>query len=663
MAGKKKSRGTMFQVPLPGLLPETDWRPPAMSELPSSWADAKMVAIDIETCDPDLGNLGPGVRRGAFICGVSFKIDDHPRAYYLPVRHQGGDNLDPEHVMNYLADQAKVFRGQLVGCNLDYEFDFLTQEGVDFLGGPCVAADVATADAVIYELHSSYALDAILGRRGIPLKDERHLRAVAAHYGADPKSNSSVKSVIWRMRGRDAGAYAEYDVVAPLEVYKQQLRELEAPGPDGGPSLWKAWLLEQEVTKALVRLTRRGVRIDEDKLGEIEVWARQQEAEAWAQVKHFTDIDIMVGQGNQKTLLVRALRAIGASPGKTPTGQDQVNDQLLSSIDHPAAKAILRGKKMDKLRGFFCKSMREYMVRGRIHCTYNQTRRSQFDKDANDDSQRGTSSYRLSAVDPNLQQQPARHPEIGPLWRSIFVPEPGEEWVSSDFSSQEPRFGVHFATLLRLEGGPEAAQAYRENPRMDFHEKTSKITGQKRKDAKETFLARMYLMGGARFCERMGLPIAYKEVHGKMIKVAGPEGQKMLDQIDNAAPWANRLGKIAMRKAERVGMVRLVDGHRCHFEKMPDGSYYKAYKAGNKIIQGSAAIQMKLALVAADRAGLPTNLSVHDELCMSARNREQMRNLRDVMEGALQLEAPSVVDLEVGPNWGHCVKINLDGEK
>ena len=85
---------------------------------------------------------------------------------------------------------------------------------------------------------------------------------------------------------------------------------------------------------------------------------------------------------------------------------------------------------------------------------------------------------------PNLQQVPARHEVIGPLVRSLFLPEEGELWASCDFSSQEPRLLVHYATLLGLPGSEVMQAAYLKDPRTDFHQMVADMAGIKRKQAK-----------------------------------------------------------------------------------------------------------------------------------------------------------------------------------
>ena len=122
----------MTQIPL--FEPASDWRAPELSSLPS-WKGAKRVCVDIETRDPQLLKLGPGVRRDGYIVGVSFAIEDGP-CHYLPVAHEAGGNLPKEHVFQYLRDQAAVYRGLgtvIAGANLGpYDLDFLEEAGISF---------------------------------------------------------------------------------------------------------------------------------------------------------------------------------------------------------------------------------------------------------------------------------------------------------------------------------------------------------------------------------------------------------------------------------------------------------------------------------------------------------------------------------------------------
>jgi DNA polymerase I-like protein with 3'-5' exonuclease and polymerase domains len=139
---------------------------------------------------------------------------------------------------------------------------------------------------------------------------------------------------------------------------------------------------------------------------------------------------------------------------------------------------------------------------GRIHAHINQIR--------SDDG--GTVSGRISMSNPNLQQIPARDPELGPMIRSLFLPEEGEQWAAIDFSQQEPRILVHYAHVygqtrgIELEKAAEFVDAYQSDPDMDFHTMVAEMAKVKRKQAKTINLAMMYGMGVNKLAEQLDIP-------------------------------------------------------------------------------------------------------------------------------------------------------------
>ena len=203
----------MTQAPLSFMLPDVGrWDIPEVSSLPS-WSSAGRVAVDLETKDPNLTKLGPGVRRDGKVVGISFAIEDGP-GFYLPIAHEGGDNLDPSKVWAYLRDQARTFRGDLVGANLQYDLDYLWENDVVFQ--PRFHRDVQIAEPLIDELQFEYGLNAIAARYNLVGKDEEALRHAAESFGVNPKKE------LWKLPGRFVAQYAIQDVRLPLEILRQQ---------------------------------------------------------------------------------------------------------------------------------------------------------------------------------------------------------------------------------------------------------------------------------------------------------------------------------------------------------------------------------------------------------------------------------------------------------
>jgi len=642
---------------LPLFMPSSTWSPPSMDALPS-WASAKRIGLDVETRDDHLKKLGIGVRRGGYITGISFTIEDGP-SHYLPIRHAGGDNLDEAAVLRYIRDQCRTFTGDIVGANLQYDLDYLMEEGVEF---PEVRyfRDVQVADPLIYELHDRYSLDAIAKRHGLPGKDESKLQEAARDFGIKAKGG------MWQLPARFVGQYAEADTQLPLLILRKQERIID------DNDLWDIYNLESRVTPVLVKMRRRGVRVDEVQLEKVEAWALAQESEALELVRHQTGHRVAVGDVWKADALAPALEALGIKLNNTAAGKVSIDKDMLAGIDHPVAKALAWARKTNKLRTTFAASVRTHMVNGRIHCTFNQIAREDEEGDM-----QGARYGRLSCVMPNLQQQPARD-EFSAEWRKIYIPEEGQLWAANDYSQQEPRWTTHYAAVMKLSRAEEAAAKYRDDPTTDNHSMMAELTGLPRKQAKNIYLGLCYGEGGAKLCRDLGLPTRWALASGRgrdrkmdyfedreaamaarrelqdgyVFEAAGEEGQIVLDKFDQRAPFIRKLAKKAEEKAKTHGFILTGGGRRLHFPQRADGSYDWAHKALNRIIQGTSADQTKKALVELDRQGFYLQLQVHDEIDGSVQSPEEAEAIAEVMRTVMTAEVPFRVDTELGSSWG-----------
>ena len=634
---------------LPLFEPPTTWEPTPVDQLPS-WENAKRVAIDIETFDPTLKKLGPGVRRGAFIAGVSFAIEDGP-AYYLPMRHLGGGNLPPEKVEEYLKDQSSKFSGDLCGANLQYDLDFLAEVSVEFQSVRFMR-DVQLAEPILDELQTSYSLSAIAARYNIPGKDEVLLAQAGQAY-----SLKDLKADLWKLPARFVAPYGIQDSCLVLQLLRKQERRID------DEELWKVYDLESKLQVVLLRMKRRGVRFSHARLDEVERWSFAEEEKALAQVAGATGVRVALGDVWRADALAPVLKAIGVEVPLTPkTKKPSIKKDVLDDLHHPVVDAILRARKVNKLRTTFVASIREHAIGDRLHCTYNQLR---VQKDEDSANLTGAAYGRLSCEHVNLQQQPARDPELGPLWRSIYIPEDGAFWASLDYSQQEPRILTHFAEVTKCRGAWEAAERYRNNPATDNHTMTAQMIhpnwasfdekSQKllRTEAKEIFLGRCYGMGDAKLCHQLDLETEWRidSRSGLMREYAGPEGRAIIDQFNNAVAYVGKLAQKCQNSAEKHGYVRTVGGRKCRFPKGPDG-YEWTQKALNRVVQGSSADQMKLAMVQADAAFFPLGLQVHDELGLSLNTPQDVEELSRIMRDAITFTVPMRVVAKCGPSWG-----------
>jgi DNA polymerase I-like protein with 3'-5' exonuclease and polymerase domains len=313
----------------------------------------------------------------------------------------------------------------------------------------------------------------------------------------------------------------------------------------------------------------------------------------------------------------------------------------------------VEARELNKTHGTFLEPYLKFSEKdGRIHPHVNQMR--------NEDG--GTVTGRLSMTSPNLQQVPARHEVIGPMVRGLFLPEEDEIWAANDFSSQEPRLLVHYATLLDLPGAEKMAEAYRNDPGTDFHQMVADLAGIKRKAAKTIGLGLMYGMGKQKLANSLELPL--------------DEASELISVFHQKVPFLRGTVDAVMRRIEHPtsgGSIRTLLGRKCRFPLWEPVEYgvnkalpYEqavaeygrrvkragTYKGLNRLIQGSAADQTKAAMVALKKAGFNLLLQVHDEVALSVKNIEEAKAAAEVMVKAVNLEVPSRVDVETGQSWG-----------
>lgn len=278
-------------------------------------------------------------------------------------------------------------------------------------------------------------------------------------------------------------------------------------------------------------------------------------------------------------------------------------------------------------------------------------------------------SGRLSMNSPNLQQIPARDPEIGPMIRSLFLPEEGEQWAAIDYSQQEPRILVHYAHVygqsrnLPLEGASDFVEAYNDDPNTDFHTMVAEMTNIPRKQAKTINLGLMYGMGVGKLSEQLDISM--------------DDAKGLISQYHKRVPFVKGLMNGVMKRLNdkaSSGSIRSILGRKCRFDKWEPDTFamnkampyqeavqeYGAttrlkraytYKALNRLIQASAADMTKQAMVNLYKEGLVPLTQIHDEIAMSVKDKEQARFIADIMSTAVPLEVPNLCDIEIGPSW------------
>jgi DNA polymerase I-like protein with 3'-5' exonuclease and polymerase domains len=429
----------------------------------------------------------------------------------------------------------------------------------------------------------------------------------------------------------------------------------------GKQGLWDIVNLELDLLPCLVDMTYRGVRVDMDKTERTRDALLKREAELHKEIKRQAGFGVEIWAAQS---LSKAFDELGIAYPKTEKGAPSFTKTFLAEQQHPFAKLIVDARNINKTSGTFINNILKYCNKdGRIHGHINQNRSDQG----------GTVSGRLSMNNPNLQQIPARDPELGPMIRSLFLPEEGEQWAAIDFSQQEPRILVHYAHVygkargIPLQGAKDFVQKYNDDPNTDFHTMVAEMAGIGRKQAKTINLGMMYGMGVNKLADQLDIPVE--------------EAKSLINQYHDRVPFVKGLMNGVMNRLnekDASGSIRSILGRKCRFDLWEPDSFamHKAlpyrdaikeygdttrlkraftYKALNRLIQASAADMTKQAMVNIYKMGRIPLVQVHDEIAMSVKDKNDAMQIAQIMESAVPLEVPNKCDVEIGPSWGEAV--------
>lgn len=638
------------------LLPvRSTWVPPA--EYPSL-AGCQRICLDVETRDEQLADLGPGDvrdRKENYIVGLALGTDDG-RRFYFPVRHDGGGNMDAAQTFGWARDALNSFAGEVVGARIIYDLGFLANEGVTLLNVKRFR-DIQIAEPLLDEHRLSYNLDTLAKVYLGAGKDETLLRQATAGFGW--KTDKDVKKNLWRLPANFVGAYAEADVDLPLRILPLQESKL------GEEKLLEVWELESKLIPLLLAMRRRGVKVDLELAQQVRERMVAVRDAALAQVRRYAGpaAELMAADS-----LGPALADRGLDVPRTPkTGGWSITKGWLANNAHdPLAAAIMEGRRVQTIIGTFLDGhILGHHVNGRIHCEFNQLKGDE-----------GGTIARFSSSNPNLQNIPSRDEELGPLIRSIFVPEEGELWGRADYSQIEYRMLVHYA---RGRGADEARAAYCSDPKTDYHKFCATLAEidpedkSRRKAVKGLNFAKGYGAQAPRLASILGVSIneakAFIELYERKLpftkttfdafaSVAKERGniRTLLGRLQRFPFWEPRGFRSGDRESLPLEQAKA---------KWPGQPLQRAmtYAALNRGMQGSAADLMKKAMVdtwesgICDVLGAPL-LTVHDELDESIPDssvgREAWLEQKAIMERAVTLRVPIIAETDLGANWGAC---------
>jgi DNA polymerase I-like protein with 3'-5' exonuclease and polymerase domains len=663
------SKGKPSPDQLPMFTPDSAWVPP--TELPDLSQETE-VAIDTETRDDFLArDRGPGFfqyersnHNTGFICGISVAWRDN--AIYIPLRNPETKCFDFNLVQRWLKSLAAQNHTRYIFHNFQYDWGWI--EAVFNIKPPKLLDDTGAMAAMINENLFSFSLDNLCKWQGLPGKNEALLELAGVVYNSQGKGN------LWRLPGKYVGIYAEDDAMSTLRLAQKLRPQLSAEYLDS------AYQIERDLMPITLAMKQRGVKVNVERANSVAKSILTNCDDKLFQLSKEVGSRVTIKEIRQSKWLAEQFQKRGIQVFRTAKGNSSFSKDIMANHPHPFPRLVHQIKHETELaekflKGYIC----EYAHKGRVYPTVNQFRSESG----------GARSHRFSYSDPPLQQMPSRDDEWAPLIRSCFEPEDGEDWYSIDYRQQEYRLIVYVAEKLRARGARQAADMYRNDPTTDFHDYVASITHLHRKRAKDVNFAVSYGAGVKKFALMTGLSETESEI--------------ILNQYNTRLPFVRQAYNEYQWMAAREGYIELIDGARMHFNlyepteyrnmdiewyrqkcpgkvietyscpheealqriKDPDHPWYNsslrrafAHKAFNGMIQGSAARQIKKAMVNVRNAGYNPLLQIHDELCFSFSNRADAKVCAEIMEHAVpSITIPMLTDVKTGKSWGQLEKI------
>jgi DNA polymerase-1 len=589
-------------------------------ETPVAW-DTE--TTDLEPRDASLVGIG---------CCWGTKLDE---VAYIPLNHKSGDNLNQEIALKALrpilesADYPKALQ------NAKFDRLVLRCQGIKLAG------------VVFDSMLASYVLNPD-GSHNLGDLSKKYLGLTAKSYLELVPKGKTIADI-------DIPAVADYcgmDVYTTFGLVPKLREEL-----DKIPTLHKLLLkVEQPLEPVLAEMEYTGFRINTDYLKELSQQLETDLAKLEEQAIEIAGEKFNLGSPKKLSeILFDKLGLSTKYSRKIQTGYstDAATLEKLQEVDETGfVDAIMEYRTLSKLKSTYVDAL-PTLVRPdtqRVHTDFNQT---------------VTSTGRLSSSNPNLQNIPIRTAFSRQI-RKAFVPQSGWLMVAADYSQIELRILAH------LSQEPVLVEAYQQNE--DIHNVTARlvfekedITSDERRLAKTINFGVIYGMGSLRFSRSTGVD---KTLANEFIQRFYSRYPKVFEYLEKVKKQAIAQGYVETILGRRryldftSNSIRKYKGNKLEDIDLKKLGNLGAFDAGllraaaNAPIQGSSADIIKIAMVKMHEVLQSYQsrllLQVHDELVFEVLPSEWSElqiQIKSVMENAVSLSVPLIVDVRAGENW------------
>lgn len=567
------------------------------------------LSLDTETTSTDPIN--------AKLVGLSFSIKEN-QAFYVPIPQ---DETEAQKIVNEFKVVYENEHIVKIGQNIKYDLMVLQNYGITLKGE---IFDTMIAHYLLQpELHHGmdFLAEVYLHYQTI------HIEELIGPKGKNQKNMADLSPTqVYEYACEDA------DVTLKLKnILEPKLKE------EGCYELFKN--IEMPLMPVLAWMERNGVCIDSDALKETSALYTEKMHQLEEEIHQLAGEPFNIASPKQVGEILFDKLKISDKPKKTKTGQYVTSEDVLESLrqKHLIVEKILEHRGLKKLTGTYLDALPKLInpKTGHIHTSFNQTI---------------TTTGRLSSSNPNLQNIPVRNEE-GKEIRKAFIPEPGCEFFSADYSQIELRIMAH------LSGDTHMIEAFRQG--HDIHAATAakiykkpieEVTREERSKAKTANFGIIYGITVFGLAERMG--------------VSRGEAKELIDGYFETYPKVKEYMQKSIDMAREKGYTETICHRKCHLRDINShNAVVRGYAERNAInapIQGSAADIIKMAMIAIYHRFQKENLKskmilqVHDELNFSVlpEEKEQVQHIViEEMEKAYNMQVPLQADYGWGCNW------------
>lgn len=553
----------------------------------------------------------------AELVGLSFSVEEK-KAFYIPVPANREEAQTIVNIFKPLYEDPTITK---IGQNIKYDLEVLRRYDVK-LAGPIFDTMIAhyllqpelrhNMDymAEIFLNYQTIHIDELIGPKGKKQKSMREL---------PPEE-------VYEYAAEDA------DITLQLKnVLEPKLKE------SGVEALFHQ--IEMPLIPVLAEMEMNGVLIDTETLKDVSNIFTQRMLEYERKIYELAGEKFNISSPKQVGEILFGKMKIIEKPKKTKTGQYVTSEEVLQQLrtKSPIIALILDYRGLKKLLGTYVDALPKLINSrtGHIHTSFNQAI---------------TATGRLSSSDPNLQNIPVRG-EDGKEIRKCFVPEPGCQFFSADYSQIELRVMAHLSEDENMiEAFKEGYDIHAATAAKVYKKSINDVNRDERTKAKRANFGIIYGITVFGLSERLD--------------ISRDEAKQLIDGYFETFPKVRDYMEEAKQKARETGYAETIF-HRRRY--LPDINSRNATvrnfaerNAINAPIQGSAADIIKVAMIRIFERFCKENirskmiLQVHDELNFSVYPEEREKVERIVleeMEHAYELRVPLVADCGWGKNW------------